>query len=389
MREGLCLVLILSSAGCNGPIGDPGPAGGGGGGGGNMMPGGGGNEACAWRNAHPGEAISTPADEWTWVPIAGSRCRDGSDTGIGVRAHPGSDKLLIYLEGGGACFNGFTCGANPRYFGTDEFDRIKGRASGIFDMSDARNPFKDWSFVYIPYCTGDVHAGATDGDVPSGPKAQHFDGFGNVSRALAHLSRTFAEPKRVVITGASAGGFGAAWNYEQATQAFCKSPVTLIDDSGPPLPDTYMPGCLQERWRQTWNLDATLPAECTDCRASNGGGLVHYGNWLASRHPDARFALISSDKDSVISRFFGFGKNDCAGIDGAGNDLAGDVFRTGLIELRTDWLSKSPQWGSYFIPSTQHTWIGGSGFYRTNTGGVSLADWITQLLAGQTSHVGP
>ncbi|MEM6289248.1 MAG: pectin acetylesterase-family hydrolase, partial [Bacteroidota bacterium] len=50
---------------------------------------------------------------WTWIDVEGSVCRDGSATGIGVRLQDGADDLVIYLEGGGACFNGVTCATNP------------------------------------------------------------------------------------------------------------------------------------------------------------------------------------------------------------------------------------------------------------------------------------
>lgn len=29
----------------------------------------------------------------------------------------------------------------------------------MLGLHDPQNPFRDWSFVYIPSCTGDVHTG--------------------------------------------------------------------------------------------------------------------------------------------------------------------------------------------------------------------------------------
>src|SRR5690349_14903977 len=46
---------------------------------------------------------------WTWIPIEGSRCMDGSETGIGVNLRRDSGKLVIMYEGGGACFNELSC----------------------------------------------------------------------------------------------------------------------------------------------------------------------------------------------------------------------------------------------------------------------------------------
>src|ERR1039457_1625778 len=47
---------------------------------------------------------------WNWVPFEAAHCRSGSSTGIGINPNPTSDKLLILLEGGGACFDATTCG---------------------------------------------------------------------------------------------------------------------------------------------------------------------------------------------------------------------------------------------------------------------------------------
>src|SRR5690348_4731360 len=56
--------------------------------------------ACDQR-AFPGAPITTPANQWTWVDFPEALCRDGSSTGIGVRLNPNSNKVAIYLEGGG------------------------------------------------------------------------------------------------------------------------------------------------------------------------------------------------------------------------------------------------------------------------------------------------
>src|SRR5690349_13236378 len=52
-----------------------------------------------------GPGITGPDHQWTWIPIAGSKCLDGSQAGFGFRPSSTSKKLYIYLEGGGACFN--------------------------------------------------------------------------------------------------------------------------------------------------------------------------------------------------------------------------------------------------------------------------------------------
>ena len=98
---------------------------GGSGGAGGMGGSGGGGPTCAPEGPFDGAAIKpidAPPGDWTWIPVDGAVCRDGSGTGFGVRpSATGSDKLVIYLEGGGACFNGTTCGINPGSFGSAAF----------------------------------------------------------------------------------------------------------------------------------------------------------------------------------------------------------------------------------------------------------------------------
>src|SRR5271166_420858 len=105
-------------------------------------------------------ADATPG-QWVWTSVEGTMCRDGSETGFAVNvASPPSDKLVIFLEGGGACIDSFFClpFTSPQTFGPSQFSTWKGGAtdanSGVFDRTDTNNPVAGWNFVYIPYCTG-------------------------------------------------------------------------------------------------------------------------------------------------------------------------------------------------------------------------------------------
>jgi hypothetical protein len=85
-----------------------------------------------------------------------------------------TNKLVIYFQGGGACWHSNNC----LYFHTymEEVPNIADydtRFMGIFDTDLFFNPFKDWYFVYIPYCTADVHWGAKDTDYPDTQNAYY------------------------------------------------------------------------------------------------------------------------------------------------------------------------------------------------------------------------
>jgi hypothetical protein len=342
-----------------------------------------------------GSVIGTPANQWQWVPFPEALCRDGSSTGIGVRINPNSDKLVIYLEGGGACFHGDSCLINDVLlnFGETAFGAWQAATgnAGIFDSSRSENPFRDWNVIYVPYCTGDVHAGNKEHvDVPGGPTNQMFVGYRNMGAFLQRLVPTFSHASQVVLTGISAGGVGAAFNYDRVAAAFCHSRVTLLDDSGPVMADQFLSPCLQQRWRDLWNLDSTLPADCTACRGPDGGGLVNYLPYLTRKHSADQLGIISANKDSIISLFFGYGANNCQGLHGVSAGMSGNTFEQGLMDVRTRFIVPSSNWGSYLIDSVAHTWITALTFYTTTVDGVPLTTWVDQLVNHQTvSNVSP
>jgi hypothetical protein len=335
-----------------------------------------------------GPPLSAPAGQWTWVNVSGAKCRDGSPAGIGVRLNPASSKVYIYLEGGGACFNGATCAISLASFGKATFDAWAATVgqTGIFNPSNPDNPVQDWNAIYVPYCSGDVHAGSKTGvSVPGGPSNQTFVGYDNIGAYLGRIVPTFKDATQVLLTGISAGGFGAAFNYDRVAAAFCPTPVVLVDDSGPPMSDQYLAPCLQEDWRNLWNLDKTLPADCSACTESNGGGIVNYVSYLAKKWPNSYLGLISSTHDSVITAFYGYGTNNCT----SSTPVPGDVYAAGLDDLRNNYMSASGLWGTYYIDSIQHTWLLGPGFYTTQVNGVKLTQWMRDLLHGSASNVGP
>ena len=102
-----------------------------------------------------GMPISAPMEQWTWVPFDDAFCANGTPTGIGVNLTDKSKRVLIYLQGGGACWSEFTCytlkiaanfstGYGPLEFMGDE--KTLG-STFFFDRAQAGNPFKDYSFV--------------------------------------------------------------------------------------------------------------------------------------------------------------------------------------------------------------------------------------------------
>lgn len=259
----------------------------------------------------PGEPMEAEPMEWSYVHFPGTLCRDGNETGLGINPNPDSDKLVIFLEGGGACFNFLTCIGNPSSWGETSL----GTPGGLLSRT-GNSPFADWNMVYVPYCSGDVFTGDnTDGSAPNGDT---MTGYVNVGEYLERVVPTFDSVDEVVLTGISAGGFGAAYNWLRTQDAFGETPVHLLDDSGPPLSHDHMPACWQKRLAESWGWANTIYPGCEQCDVEGGDVVVPLVEMALDRlgdGADQRFALLTNNEDGIIKTFLGYGLDDCAEYD--------------------------------------------------------------------------
>ncbi len=279
---------------------------------------------------------------------------------------------------------------------------------GIFDFTNAANPVKDWSGVYVPYCTGDVHFGTADNVTVPGDgflpalTGQHFVGHLNMQKFMARIVPTFPSVTQVLLTGASAGGFGAGLNYGLVQDSFGSIPVTVLDDSGPPFRIQYLPACVQQQWRTLWGFDAALPSDCAECFRSDGSGLTDIVLYWHHKYRNARVGLVSTTQDEVMRLFFGSGDNNCQTNNASQLALTGGqtaaAYTQGLQDLVTTYQCTGALAAYYiggqnstFPNPTYHQHIFRQEFYQavTNDGGITMAQWTSNLLSGNLQVVGP
>jgi hypothetical protein len=332
--------------------------------------------------AGDGPSIALPPGEWTWVPLPATMCRDGSSTGVAVNPGATAQKLVIFLQAGGACYNVNTCVSSHGSFGLASFNQWKdtnGR-SGVFDRGHRANPLHDYSFVFVPYCSGDMHAGhAHDVTIPGIAAPQQFTGYWNVGIVLQHIVQAVPKPDVVVLVGDSAGGFGATLNFLRVQEAFLSTPVTLLDDSGPMLGAEFVNSCLLERMREFWGLDATVLADCGAACAVPGAGLSTLLRHVVASHPESEVGLVSSYEDEVIRMFLGLAEGNCVSNVG----YPAEKFRLALNKLREE-MQPYPNFDSFYVESDQHTFINLERFYSTTSDdGDPLTSWTSALLARQ------
>jgi hypothetical protein len=321
----------------------------------------------------PGETpISTPQNTWSWVDFSNSTCDEGTPTGLGANLSD-SKNLLLFFNGGGACWDAVTClqlnTSTHGPFTQTQFDALFSRigSGSIFDRQLANNPYKDWNQFFIPYCTGDLHIGNADAVYTSGSttKTIHHKGRANTEAFLARIAATFPNPEQVVVTGSSAGGFGAALNYDLIRSTFPNAKVFLLDDSGPLFKSNAMSANLRAAWAKAWNYDAVMDALDP---AVKGDYAALYPA-LARKYPNDRMALLSSLQDQTIRTYL---------------QLSPTAFEAALRDLDATVLSPLPNTRSFITPGQAHTMLLNPGSQSSQ--GVVLLDWLNQMQGASDSE---
>jgi hypothetical protein len=299
---------------------------------------------------------------WQWVDVEGTQCMGGEQTGVYVRySQNGNKNLGVYLYGGGACFNALTCATAAT---TNPHPGDMG-SKGIFEpRSD--NPLNDYNWITVPYCTGDVHGGQNEETI--GLKKRRFSGATNLKLIMERAVLTFTDVRTLFVTGESAGGFGSLAAYPGIRENFPNAHGVLMDDSGQVLGDEYLAPCLVEEWRQAWNLNANLPADCP-CN-NDEGNLDSAWAYGRQKYPGDSLSLISSINDVVISTFFGFGLDNCS----AALPVGFNKMHEGLEALAATGVN------IYMIPGAGHTHTSHDEFYSRVVDGVGLYQWVAQLI---------
>ena len=322
-----------------------------------------------------------------WVANDNIKSRNGDAMGYGVILNPDSDKVLIFLDGGGACFNQITCNANLDSYSEGDFNSRFQNESALIISTSANNQFAGWNVVFVPYATGDVHSGAnTMANVPNGgPSNQKMVGYNNVHVVFNELKTYFDNNSglsEIVLTGASAGGYGTLLNTIQLANIFgTTTPTTVINDSGPIFTDQdILTNCLATHWTNLWLLDQNMPTDLdTVVQNSYNFNIQKIYDYLALKYPNFNFGLLSTYGDQVIRSFYSFGKDNCAPV--PSSLITGTEFKNELLDLKQNVLDNHSNWKVFYTNGTGHTFLGSSTLGQS-VNGVTLNQWIQDLRAG-------
>ena len=304
----------------------------------------------------------TPSDQhgdgpvyYTFAPDKeGPICIDGSPFRLSVSVGS-SDDLLIYLEGGGACWTG-ACNARPETYGVP-------LPIGWCDRH--QGPLAGFNLVYVGFCDGSVFAG--DSEVPDAVNGapdgiRYHHGAQNLSAALDLAKKRFPNPRRIVLAGSSAGGYGTILGTVLARVQWPDRKLFVVNDAGLGLFNPSDP----QTWatiEREWDLTPRIPASCPDCLK---GELTQLIGWALEHDPTLRVAGFSFYEDAIISDGF--------------LGMSGPDFRTLLMAQTGKVHDAYPdRFERFFVDGTTHTAIIG-GYYDLKLDGVLLTDWTARMI---------
>ena len=290
----------------------------------------------------------------TFDPASGPVCIFGAPYMAHLRK-TGSDKLMVFLGGGGACWTGF-CSATP------EPD------TGIVPLAPLRteiaaNPFHDYNVLYLPYCDGSVFSG--NNDVPDPKGERHFHGRQNLSAGLDLLER-LGPMHTVVVGGVSAGAYGTLAATALVRMLYPSAEMLVYDDSGPWLQNLSQTADVEARIKD-WRFDQMLPPSCTEC-AGGRGQLDAFMAWLLKNDDQLRVGMLSFYQDAVIGDYF--------------TKLPGDEYKTLLVAETGKLHAAYPdRVRRFMLAGTAHVVT----LYWPNlavVNNVNIHDWTASLVRG-------
>lgn len=319
-------------------------------------------------------------------PVEGPMCIAGSPYSVFTKIK-NPKKLLIFLQGGGACWQDFyncnvlvetpTQEPPPPPVGLwaeDSFSPIIGEVD---------NPLDDWSVVYMPYCDGSVFSG--DNAVPdaawqafiegalglppgAGPPVRFHRGLQNMTAGIDVAKSMFPNARKIMVAGSSAGGVGAAgFAPFLARMAFGdKSKLAVFNDAGPVAINLLDVANILAR-ANDWLFGQFYPASCTDCDAFTGQG-TEIIKWRLDNDSTIRESFYSTDGDSV-NRFFLSVPTQA-------------LYRALIVSEHAKLNAAHPTRYKRFIRSgsTTHTALQTDLYYIGTANGLPLNEWVEDFI---------
>jgi hypothetical protein len=313
------------------------------------------HRAVAWHQVRPG---------------GGTVCGRGAP--FAFWAHLGSpERLLVYFDGGGFCWDYRSCAPAASLFKDQvtDMDDPGRHGTGILDLANPDNPFRGWSVLYVPSCSGDLFAGASARTYRSGDGRAvtiHHRGRVNATAALDWIFQRVPHPTQVVVAGCSAGSVGSVLHTPRIIERYPDARIAQIGDS--------LGYLLSEPTDlRAWQAHALLPQWIPAVRSLRPGTLTMprlYGA-VADHYPMSTFAQVNFRTDAVQRAYYQAAGGRAEDFDRA---LLGNLAR-----IRDG----TPTFRSCLLDGSDHCALSSGRFYELQSSGITLRNWVADLAAGR------
>ncbi len=332
---------------------------------------------------HPELKGELEIGKWYRITPAGTKSSDGSEWHGLIRLGT-ENKVVVYFFGGGASINGYTSERGKEFFATTASIQDFVASGGI--GSDAEeNPFKDWTFLVLPYASGDFHSGTGEYHYIDGGKEKivYHNGYNNYSAFMDAAKPYVGEPDTLLVTGFSAGGFGTSLLADDVIDRFpsAKNITVCVDSSL----------LLYDGWNETAVDLWQSPEEISDRLTTDNIVLDSLTALYEKRGDSVKILFDCSYRDDTLMQYQSFintGKMDKT-------KALGDQFQADLFKMVAGLQENIPGVGIYIwnygedseTHNTQHTIISSNVFDKLEDG-ASVADWIFAAVNGDIGNHG-
>jgi hypothetical protein len=354
------------------------------------------------------------AEGWNeMAPVGATSCSRGGPFVFFVRKGR-TDRVILEFMGGGACWSEATCGLHESTF-SESLDLVRtlfnktieaapsrgdvgdsvGVSAALRDVgiADPSAPEYEYTHIYVPYCTGDLHWGNSTITYREGVTIEHR-GAVNAQTAVDWLQANLPDAERIFVTGCSAGAYASIFWAAKIAPFYVPRGTRIVQfgDSGMGivtrdfLTDAY----------PRWNTAAAFPWEIvpTSLQAGRSNEAFAASNlsmpdlyrFSASTYPTVQWSQYSSAFDENQAFFLAAMQNDdfsrgeppLAEKEAWAASMRVEYNDSSLLALPNyaQWIGRGDE--HCVIPYNRYWWA-------TDTGGAELSAWVRSMLEGQNA----
>jgi hypothetical protein len=286
---------------------------------------------------------------------------------------PGArDKVIIEFEGGGACWDERSCAYASSLF-KEKVDIEKhmtqlSTLAGWYDHAHPDHPMKDWTHVFIPYCTGDVHWGDNVKTYPAMemPITINHKGAVNATAVLDWVYAQLPAPAKLFVTGCSAGGYGSILWAPHVQKHYPAAKVYHFSDSAAGVITTDF----FEKSFPAWNVQPNFPSFVADFATVRSLAALYKA--AAAHFPGNVFSQYNTALDANQTFYF-------VAMGGKDNKDWSTQMKASIKDIQ----AAAPGFRAFLAPGEQHCILPQANFYQSEAGGVKLAEWLGRMVNDQ------